>query len=115
MHQTHKTKIMKKVTLNDQSYLVDEQLADYTIYQKPSSNIDFFGVDETNKKLFVQFKGGSGCYLYSQVPDQLLKDIPFAESIGRLVSGVIVNKFPSEKISIRLVVPAIAAKTEPTF
>ncbi len=107
---------MKKVTLNEQSFLVDQRLTDFTIYQKPSSNVDFFGIDEAGKKLFVQFKGGSGCYIYSELPAQLLADIPFAESIGKLVSGAIVNKFQSEKISNRLVVPENRfANSEPTF
>lgn len=108
---------MKTITLNQQSYLVDQRLADFTIYQKPSSNVDFFGIDETNKKLFVQFKGGTGCYIYSDLPEQLLQDIPFAESIGKLISGIVVKHFPSEKIITRLVIPVgvVTNAIEPTF
>jgi hypothetical protein len=105
---------MKTIILNEQSFLVDQQLADFTIYQKPSSNVEFFGVDEVNNKLFVQFKGGSGSYIYADVPDQLLKDMPFVESIGRVVASVVVGKFVSEKISYRLVV-ADPSSPEPAF
>ncbi len=108
---------MKTITLNNQNYLVDQQLADFTIFQKTSSNVDFFGTDHINQKLFVQFKGGTGAYIYSDVPVKMLTWAENAESIGKFVSAEIVSKFISSKSEERLVKVAgqPVSNAEPTF
>lgn len=107
---------METITLNNQSYLVDHQLADFTIFQKISSNVDFFGTDQANNKLFVQFKGGFGAYIYSGVPTELLNEAENAESIGKFIYTSIVRKYETEKFEIRLIKPVLNTNaTQPTF
>ncbi len=102
---------MKTQNINSQNYLVDQQLTDFTIFQKVSSNVDFFGTDHLNKKLFVQFKGGTGAHIYSEVPVKILTWAENAESIGKFISSEVVGIFPSAKTEVRLVKPVTIGQT----
>lgn len=72
----------RKATINNNQYQVDELLEGFTINQKPSSNVMFFGDNGTD--VFVQFK--SGCYIYKGVLKEHIEQMHQADSIGRFVS-----------------------------
>lgn len=83
---------------------VDDIINEFTIHQKPSSNVEYFGTDNRTARFFVQFKSGTS-YIYSEVEKRVLDDSTTAESIGKFVNINIVGKFKSEKITERLVKP----------
>lgn len=93
------------IELNGKVLHVHNDLFDFTIHQKPSSNIDYLGLDYVNERLFVQFKGGTGAYIYNGVNMNLLDAAKNAESIGKFVSTTIVGKFTNIKFQNRLVTP----------
>jgi hypothetical protein len=93
------------IELNGKQLIVDDSLFDFSIIQKPSSNVDYFGLDYVSERLFIQFKGGSGAYIYYGVNMDVLDAAKNAESIGKFVSSTIVGKFVSNKSDIRLVTP----------
>lgn len=88
---------MKKVTIAGSNYKVNPRLDNFSINQKPSSNIDFFGSNPQSNSVFVQFRNG-GTYIYSGVTSDAAIELINAESIGRAVNQVLVGKFPSEKL-----------------
>jgi hypothetical protein len=94
---------MKKVTIDNESALVDDRLEGFTIHTKPSSNVEFFGSSEDGR-VFVQFNSGA-TYIYSNVPADTISAMAAAASIGKYVSEFIVkpNVYPSEKHGDRLV------------
>lgn len=94
---------MKKITINNKPALVDDKLEGFTIHAKPSSNVEFFGTDESSRA-FVQF-GSGWTYVYSNVPANILVEMMVAESIGKFVTEFIVkpNVYPSIKYGERLV------------
>ena len=93
---------MKTIQINGVNHSVDDRISEFTINQKASSNVDFFGTDLINDKFFVQFKNGS-CYIYSGLNTDTLRHAHTAESIGKFVVSNVVGKFESEKIVERLV------------
>ena len=93
---------MKTIQINGVDHSVNDRIAEFTINQKASSNVDFFGTDLINDKLFIQFKNGSS-YIYSGVNADTIKLAHSAESIGKFVVSQVVGKFESEKIAERLV------------
>lgn len=96
---------MKTVTINGKQYSIDAQIEHFSINQKPSSNVDFYGVNAKTGELFVQFKGGSS-YIYSGITADVAIELINCESIGKYVSQSIVCKFPSRKVDGRLVFQA---------
>jgi hypothetical protein len=94
---------MRTITLPSGTYAVDDQLQEFEIIQKESSNVNFVGVDMARRKVYVQFKNGSG-YMYSDVDLDTLSFLPAAASIGKFVSSYLVKKFPSEKFEKLLIV-----------
>jgi len=93
---------MKTVTVNEQKYSVDEQIEGFSVNQRPSSNVDFYGVNADKKELFVQFKNGSS-YIYSGITSEVAIELINCESIGKYISKSIVGQFPSRKVEGRLI------------
>lgn len=109
------------IELNDVKLQVSDILFDFAIHQKASSNVDYFGTDYVNERMFIQFKGGTGAYIYNGVNMDLLDASIAAESIGKFVLTNIVKKFITTKFEQRLVVPVLEVAidkpedTEPSF
>jgi hypothetical protein len=99
------TENVNTIELNGVKLRVDNPLFDFAIHQKPSSNVDYFGLDYIGSRMFVQFKGGTGSYMYNDVPVILMDASLKVESIGKFISSTIVNKFQSIKFDERLVKP----------
>ncbi|QTE37509.1 KTSC domain-containing protein [Mucilaginibacter gossypii] len=97
------TENQNTIDLNGQKLAVHDSLFDFSIHQKPSSNVDYFGTDYTNGRLFVQFKGGTGAYVYNNVSTELLNAAKAADSIGKFISQQVVGKFISHKHEQRLI------------
>ena len=81
---------MKKVFINGNPFNVHNLLDGFNLFQKQSSNVDFFGTDRNSHCLFVQFKSGSFCYMYSDVPDKILTWAENAESKRQFVTLTLV-------------------------
>lgn len=93
---------LKSITLNDKILSIAEVLIPFTIQEKPSSNVAYFGTDIVSNRLFVQFKNGSS-YIYKDVPSNLLEEIHTAESVGKYFSQYIAGKFQNVKYAEKLV------------
>lgn len=102
---------MNKVKLNGLMLNVDPRVSSFVIHHRPSSNVDYFGIDKSAGKLFVQFRPGS-CYIYSDVPEDILSHAEKAESIGKFISGYIARAFQYVKITDRLITVDQLVKTE---
>lgn len=94
---------MKKITLPSGTYAVDDQLQEFDIIEKPSSNVAFIGIDISTSRMYVQFKNGSG-YMYTEVDLDTLSFAPAAESIGKFISQKVVKHFTSEKMEKQLII-----------
>lgn len=57
-----------------------------------SSNIAKVGYDQTKKVLSIQFESGK-TYNYAGVPENVVLDLLFAESIGKYFNQEIKNKY----------------------
>lgn len=100
--ENEKTKLhfnMRKETINNQPCTVDALLEGYTIEQKPSSNVEYFG--DNGQNVFVQFKSG-GSYLYLNVIAEDIEAMKQAESIGKFIP-TIAKKYQYTKVDHRLV------------
>ncbi len=95
--------LLNTIEINGNKLQVDNLLLGFEIYQKQSSNVEYFGIDHGNGRLFVQFKGGTGAYIYDGVPIDAMHAAVQAESIGKFISSTIVGKYESEKHSMRLI------------
>lgn len=104
---------MRKVKLPSGDYQVDDQLNDFVVIEKPSSNVAFFASDILRGRLYVQFKNGSG-YMYTEMDENIISFAHNCDSIGKFVSSQVVKKFPSEKLDHSLIMPAIDESEEPT-
>lgn len=92
---------MKTVIFNELSFLVDSIVSDFSICYKESSNVQFFGFNLAENKMFFQFKSGS--YIFSGVPKEIITAALNYDSIGTFFASKIRNKFLSEKIDAPLV------------
>ena len=99
---------MKKLTFNEIDYQVDERFTNYAVFKLPSSNVDFCGhlpeEGEDHQQFFVQFKNG-GCYLYKDVPTEIVKQASIAESIGKFLRAEITGKYESKKLDFVVLTP----------
>jgi hypothetical protein len=94
---------MEKKPINGIMMYVDDVVKDFTLHQKTSTNVEFFGSAADNR-VFVQFKTGRS-YIYENVPHQLIADMEKADSIGSFIAQLIVkpNSYPTTKFPDRLV------------
>ena len=97
---------MDIITINDRPYQVDSRVREFAIKQKASSNVDFFGTNADEGKIFVQFKNGAS-YIFEGVDEATLNDVGNAESVGKFISSRVAGKFNAEKSTARLITPEI--------
>lgn len=90
---------MQNLSFNDIGFEAADFLDGYTIFQKKSSNIAFYGFNACT--LFVQFHNGS-CYNYELTHEAVSACIK-AESIGKFISNQVVGKYPSQKLENKLI------------
>lgn len=97
----------RKITTSVNGILVDIDpiIESFTLYQKPSSHIQYFGVDSKAGKLFVQFNNGTA-KVFSGVPAQTLAASTIAISIGAFLHASIYKKFDEEDLPPNIVVPS---------
>lgn len=88
---------MNTTTFNNHQYKVHDRLAQFNVNSIPSTSISFFGSNPNTGSLFVQFKNG-GTYIFSNITNEIRKEMFAAKSIGSFISKNIVGKFPSEKL-----------------
>lgn len=89
-------------------------LKGFKIFKKESSNVDYFGTYPEDKdncgQLFMQFLTGK-CYVYSNVPKEVLDLAESADSIGKYYYAFIKGKFPEMVVDDHCIV----AQKEPRF
>lgn len=88
--------------INDKHVFVDPKIAGFKLFSKPSSNVEYFGIESSYSMLFVQFKNGSS-YVFRDVPINILNEIQTAESVGKYFSQNVAGKFQSVKYADRMV------------
>ncbi len=93
---------MNKHIINDINVIVNPVLNGFSIHSKPSSNVEYFGIDSLHSRLFVQFKNGSS-YIYKDVNINILNEIQVADSVGKYFSANIPDRFSCVKFSEKLV------------
>lgn len=75
---------MKRITLNEMPFDIDERLENFEIVKKPSSYIFAIGINMVSGELFVQFMDGYAV-IYSGLGLQDFVSARNAESIGKFV------------------------------
>jgi len=100
---------MNKQVVNGQQVEINPAIDGYVIRQKPSSNVEYFGLGPSGE-IFVQFKSGKS-YIYKDVQPEIWPDMTEAESIGKFISQRIVKDYKGLKHEERLVVPIV--ETQP--
>ena len=96
----------RKITTSVNSILVDIDpiIESFTLFQKDSSHIAYFGIDSKAGKLFVQFTNGTA-KVFSGVPLKTLAEATIAPSIGSWLHKEIYKKFDEEDLPPNVVVP----------
>lgn len=93
---------MKKIKINESTYLVDERFENFAFHKKPSSNVNVFGhsdpmATEETASFVIQFNNG-GTYLYENVDQQDIQGAIDSESIGKYYRAEISAKYTGTKM-----------------
>jgi len=72
-------------TIGGKPVMIPNELKDFTLTTKESSQVSFFGVNMKTDTIFVQFKSNGAGYLYPGQPVDALKAIMGADSVGSWV------------------------------
>lgn len=82
-------------------------LKGFKIFKKESSNVGYFGTYPEDKdncgQVFMQFISGK-CYVYSNVPKEVLDLAESADSIGKYYYKFIKGKFPEMPVDDHCIV-----------
>lgn len=95
-------------TINGVLVHVPIELSGLIISKKESSNVDYFGSNSMfeprnpEHTFWIQFKAGTGSYLFKKVPTTIIREALEADSIGSFFSQKIKGKFESEHVSYRI-------------
>lgn len=73
-----------------------EDLDNFELFKKASTQVDYIGVNVKDKRLFVQFKNG-GAYLYKDVDQITMQNAQRVPSIGTFIHESVKGKFEFEK------------------
>lgn len=71
-----------QATIGKSPVIVNDNLKNFTLFKKASSNIDYFATNKSSKQFFVQFNNGK-CFLHSDLLAAVLDGAEKAESIGK--------------------------------
>src|ERR1700748_2622626 len=71
--------------IGQQAVMVPNELKDFTLITKESSQVSYYGVDMNTDSIYVQFKNNGKGYLYPNQPIDALKAIMEAASVGSWV------------------------------
>lgn len=95
---------MKKIIINEATYLVDKRFENFTFHKKPSSNVDVFGYSspftpmDEKCDVVIQFNNG-GTYLYEGVELVTVQGAIDCESIGKYYRAEISSKHTGIKLT----------------
>lgn len=92
-----------KQIINSKPVLVNDAIADYTLYHRNSTFIDYIGVKGDNS-LFIQFQNGT-CFLYRDLPIDLIKAALEAESIGKFFHANLKGQYEGEQLESHCIQP----------
>lgn len=103
-------------TVNGVSVACNPNLQGFKIMKKESSNVDYFATypqegDKSTGQLFIQFLTGK-CYVYMNVPNEVLELAEDHESIGKYFYKFIKGKYPEQEVEDRCIVPTKSAPDE---
>lgn len=93
---------MRKITLNNFDYQVDEKLGRFTIAQPVSENVAFYG-HNNDGNVFVQFRSGIS-YIYDHVSKETLKELDESDSPTHFIRTVL-KDFRFTKFNYKLITP----------
>lgn len=94
-------------TVNGQSVTCHPNLQGFTILKKESSNVDYFATYRgpgSTGHLFMQFLTGK-CYVYNEVPTEVLDLAVDSDSIGKFYYKFIKGKYLEEQVDDHCIVP----------
>jgi len=92
-----------KQIINNKPVLVSDVIKDYTLYHRNSTFISYIGVKGDNS-LFIQFCN-STCFLYRDLPVDLIKAALEAESIGKWFHASLKGKYEGEQLESHCIQP----------
>lgn len=95
-----------KTTIDGKKVIADHNLAGFTLFKRASSYVDYFGISNGNPnpdakvgQIFFQFNNGT-CFVFSEVPVQVLSNAIESDSIGKFYHAEIKGKYESQQVSI---------------
>lgn len=95
-------------TVNGKVVSCNPNLQGFKILKKESSNVDYFGTypQDGNDpgQLFIQFLTGK-CYVYNEVPTEVLDLAKDSDSIGKFFYKLIKGKYPEQEVDDHCIVP----------
>lgn len=101
-------------TVNGEIVTADQNLQEFEIIKKASSNVDYFAICRKTSNLFIQFSNGT-CFLYHSVPPEVLEQAKEAESIGKFFHASIKGKYQDQAVGSNLITVAPPEETDFVF
>lgn len=86
--------------INGKAVSYPQELKDFDLHQKPSSNIVYFGVNKSSGQLFIQFTSGS--YILSDVPEAEQENFTQADSVGRYYHAFLKGRYETHKVELKV-------------
>lgn len=93
MSQSTFTTVIKGKTL-----VCDVNLTGFDIRKMASTNVDYYAINKASNNLFIQFLNGN-CYVYSEVPKEVLELAESCDSIGKYFFKFIKGKYPDQQVA----------------
>lgn len=98
-------------TVNGEIVTADQNLQEFEIIKKASTNVDYFAIRRETSQLFIQFSNGK-CFMYANVPPEVLEQAKEAESIGKFFHASIKGKYEDEAVGSNLITVAPPEETD---
>ena len=95
---------MRKITLNNFDYQVDDKLSAFKIAQPVSNNVEFYG-HNNDGNVFVQFRSGI-TYIYDYVSKKVQQELDESDSPTTFIRTVF-KDYRFTKFNQKLIVPFI--------
>lgn len=86
-----------KATIDGQAVICDSNLTAFDIYKRASTYVAYFAISKEQSLMFFQFNNGK-CFLYRDVPAEVLDEAITVESIGKFYHATIKGKYEDQPV-----------------
>jgi len=93
---------MQHQIINGKSIQQHPDIAVFAIMHRPSTSVEYIGMDYGTERLFVQFHGGKS-YIYEGVPETIARGCINCPSIGKYINDLIKPSYTAVKYDYKLV------------